>query len=303
MKISIVIPSYNEESNIALLFDKIKKVLTGLSYECIFVDDGSKDATFKNIKELATNNIEVKGISFSRNFGHQIALLAGLKESEGDVIIMMDADGQHPPEVIPELLKKHDEGFEIVNTRRLSTADAGAFKKFTSKSYYRLINSLTEVRIEPASSDFRLMSRKVADAFLQIEEKDRFTRGLVSWMGFKQTIVEFNAPPRMTGVSKYTFKKMIHFAWDGITSFSSKPLKFSLFAGLFSLVFGVIYSFYALIEFILGNTIPGWTSTILIILLLGGVQLLSLGIIGQYLSRIFNEAKNRPHYFIQDRCE
>lgn len=303
MKISIVIPSYNEESNIALLFDKIKKVLTGLSYECIFVDDGSKDATFKNIKELATNNIEVKGISFSRNFGHQIALLAGLKESEGDVIIMMDADGQHPPEVIPELLKKHDDGFEIVNTRRLSTADAGAFKKFTSKSYYRLINSLTEVRIEPASSDFRLMSRKVADAFLQIEEKDRFTRGLVSWMGFKQTIVEFNAPPRMTGVSKYTFKKMIHFAWDGITSFSSKPLKFSLFAGLFSLVFGVIYSFYALIEFILGNTIPGWTSTILIILLLGGVQLLSLGIIGQYLSRIFNEAKNRPHYFIQDRCE
>ncbi|MCY1720377.1 glycosyltransferase family 2 protein [Prolixibacteraceae bacterium Z1-6] len=302
MKISIVIPSFNEEDNIALLFEKIKTILQKEDYECIFVDDGSRDATFENIRKIAAENKQVKGISFSRNFGHQTALLAGLTEADGDVVIMMDADGQHPPEVIPELLNQYQKGFEIVNTRRLSTGDAGAAKNLSSKGYYKFVNLLTDIKIEPASSDFRLMTRKAVDAFLQIDEKDRFTRGLISWMGFKQTIVEFTAPPRMTGVSKYTFKKMLTFAWDGITSFSSKPLKFSLYAGIFALLFGGIYSIYILIIFIMGKTIPGWASMMLVILLLGGIQLLSLGIIGEYLSRIFNEAKNRPHYFIQDRC-
>lgn len=302
MKISIIIPSYNEEHNIALLFEKIKLILQNENHECIFVDDGSHDATFENIKKLASSNTEVKGISFSRNFGHQTALLAGLKEAKGDIIIMMDADGQHPPEVIPALIEQYKQGFEIVNTRRLSTEDTGVAKNMSSKGYYMFINLLTDIKIEPASSDFRLMTRKAVEAFLEIDEKDRFTRGLVSWMGFKQTIVEFTAPPRMTGVSKYTFKKMLTFAWDGITSFSSKPLKFSLFAGIFSLLFGGIYSIYILAMFIIGQTIPGWASMMLVILLLGGIQLLSLGIIGEYLSRIFNEAKNRPHYFIQDRC-
>lgn len=302
MKVSIVIPSFNEEGNIKLLFEKIKAHLQKEDYECIFVDDGSHDATFENIRKIAAQNAEVKGISFSRNFGHQTALLAGLKEAKGDVVIMMDADGQHPPEVIPELLEQYKQGFEIVNTRRLSTEDAGVTKDLSSKGYYKFINLLTDIRIEPASSDFRLMTRKAVDSFLEIDEKDRFTRGLVSWMGFKQTIIEFNAPPRMTGVSKYTFKKMLSFAWDGITSFSSKPLKFSLYAGIFSLLFGGIYSIYILTMFVIGQTIPGWASMMLVILLLGGIQLLSLGIIGEYLSRIFNEAKNRPHYFIQDRC-
>lgn len=302
MKISIIVPSYNEEDNIAPLFSKIQQILKDFSFECIFVDDGSEDSTFENIRELATTNKHVKGLSFSRNFGHQTALLAGLKESSGNIIIMMDADGQHPPEVIAELLKKYDEGFDIVNTRRLDTKDASVLKKTSSKWYYRLINLLTDIKIEPASSDFRLMSRKAVDAFLEIDEKDRFTRGLVSWMGFKQAIVEFVAPPRLSGVSKYTLKKMLNFAWDGITSFSSKPLKFSMYAGIFSLVFGAIYSVYILIEYIAGNTIVGWASTMLVILFLGGIQLLSLGIIGEYLSRIFHEAKNRPHYFIKDRC-
>jgi dolichol-phosphate mannosyltransferase len=266
------------------------------------VDDGSSDATFENIKKIAEVNKEVKGISFSRNFGHQVAILAGLKESTGDVVIMMDADGQHPPEIIPQMLTKFNEGFEIVNTKRLNTEDAGIIKKASSKGYYKLINLLTNVRIEPASSDFRLMSRKVVEAFLQIDETDRFTRGLVSWMGYKQAIVVYNAPSRMSGTTKYTLRKMLSFAWDGITSFSSKPLKFSLFSGLFALVFGGIYSIYILIRFIQGETIPGWASMMLVILLLGGIQLLSLGIIGSYLSRIFHEAKNRPHYFIEDRC-
>ncbi|HAN00419.1 MAG TPA: glycosyltransferase [Marinilabiliales bacterium] len=302
MKISIVVPSFNEEKNIPVLFDEVREVLKGEDFECIFIDDGSSDETFSIIKGLSAHYTEVKGISFSRNFGHQIALLAGISESLGDITISMDADGQHPASVIPDLIEKYQQGFDIVNTRRLKTEDAGLIKNMTSKGFYTFINKMTDVKIEPASSDFRLMSRKAVDAFLQFEEKDRFTRGLISWMGFKQAFVEFEAPRRRGGVSKYTFRKMLHFAWDGITSFSSKPLKISLYVGLLSLGMGFLYAVYALIEFILGNTIPGWTSMMLVILFLGGVQLLSLGIIGQYLSRIFNEAKNRPHYFIQDRC-
>jgi len=302
VKISIVVPSFNEEKNIPVLFDEVREVLKGEDFECIFIDDGSSDETFSIIKGLSAHYTEVKGISFSRNFGHQIALLAGISESLGDITISMDADGQHPASVIPDLIEKYQQGFDIVNTRRLKTEDAGLIKNMTSKGFYTFINKMTDVKIEPASSDFRLMSRKAVDAFLQFEEKDRFTRGLISWMGFKQAFVEFEAPRRRGGVSKYTFRKMLHFAWDGITSFSSKPLKISLYVGLLSLGMGFLYAVYALIEFILGNTIPGWTSMMLVILFLGGVQLLSLGIIGQYLSRIFNEAKNRPHYFIQDRC-
>ena len=302
MKISIVVPSFNEEKNIPVLFDEVREVLKGEDFECIFIDDGSSDETFSIIKGLSAHYTEVKGISFSRNFGHQIALLAGISESLGDITISMDADGQHPASVIPDLIEKYQQGFDIVNTRRLKTEDAGLIKNMTSKGFYTFINKMTDVKIEPASSDFRLMSRKAVDAFLQFEEKDRFTRGLISWMGFKQAFVEFEAPRRRSGVSKYTFRKMLHFAWDGITSFSSKPLKISLYVGLLSLGMGFLYAVYALIEFILGNTIPGWTSMMLVILFLGGVQLLSLGIIGQYLSRIFNEAKNRPSYFIQDRC-
>ena len=310
--ISIVIPSFNEEENITLLYDQIKASMSAFEYECIFVDDGSNDRTFKRIKDLAKEDNRVKGISFSRNFGHQVALLAGITETKGEIIVSLDADGQHPPHLIPGLIKKMEEGYDIVNkmergkkivkTRRLTTKDAGKIKNATSKWYYRLINMLTDVRIEPASSDFRAMSRKATDAFLLMDEKDRFTRGLVSWMGFNQAIIEFDAPSRMTGASKYTFKKMLRFAWDGITSFSSKPLKFSLYVGLFSLFFGILYSIYAVIVFCMGNTIPGWTSMMLAILILGGIQLMSLGIIGEYLSRIFTESKNRPHYFINEKC-
>jgi len=302
MKISIVIPAYNEEDNIIPLYQSISEILTNNDFECIFVDDGSTDNTFEHIKKLSDENANVRGISFSRNFGHQIALLAGLKEAKNDLVIMLDSDGQHPPQIIPELINKYNEGYDIVNTKRLSTEDNNIFKNISSKLYYRMLNVLTDVPIEASSSDFRLMSRKAVDAFLKLEEKDRFTRGLVSWIGFKQAVVSYKAPKRKHGKSKYTFRKMLRLAWDGITSFSSKPLKLSMYIGIFSLIFGILYSFYALFAHFAGNTIQGWTSTIIIILLLGGFQLLSIGIIGEYLSRIFNEAKNRPHYFIKDRC-
>ena len=302
MKISIVIPSFNEEKNIPLLYKQIVDNLGEYNFNCIFVDDGSSDKTFEEIKKLSEKDSRVNGLSFSRNFGHQIALLAGVKDANGDIVIMMDADGQHPPKLIPELITEYKKGFDIVNTRRLATKDAGLIKNTTSKFFYKFINQLTDIKIEPASSDFRLMTRKAVDAFLAMEEKDRFTRGLISWMGFDQSIIDFEAPERMTGETKYTFKKMLRFAWDGITSFSSKPLKLSLYIGLLSIAFGIAYSIYAIVAFFMDKTIPGWTSMMLIILFLGGIQLLSIGIIGEYLARIFNEAKNRPSFFVKDKC-
>lgn len=302
MKLSIVIPSFNEEGNISLLYNQILEAIGTFDFECIFVDDGSKDSTFEEIKKLHITDGRVKGISFSRNFGHQIALTAGLNDAQGELMVMMDADGQHPPKVIIDLLEEQKKGYDIVNTRRLTTAGASTTKNITSKYYYKILNNLTDVKIEPASSDFRLMTRKAVDAFLQFEEKERFTRGLISWMGFNQSIIEYNAPERMTGNSKYTLRKMIRFAFVGITSFSSKPLKFSTYAGLFSLFFGLFYSIYIFVTFLLGETITGWTSLMLVILLLGGIQLLSLGVIGEYLSRVFIEAKKRPLFFIKDRC-
>ena len=300
MMISIVIPAFNEEGNIAPLYGQIVEVLQGQEFECLFVDDGSSDATFEEVKKLAANDRRVRGLSFSRNFGHQLALTAGLQAAKGEVVIMMDADGQHPPQLIPQLLEEYAKGYDIVNTRRLETEDAGAMKKLSSKWYYRIINMLSDVKIESASSDFRLMSRKAVDAFLKFEEKDRFTRGLVSWMGFRQSIVEYKAPKRMSGESKYTLGRMIRFAFVGITSFSSKPLKFSVYAGIFSLVFALVYSIYVLIMYARGNTITGWASMMLVILFLGGIQLLSLGIIGEYIAGIFNETKKRPLYFIRE---
>jgi len=302
MKLSIVIPGYNEEKNIKLLYKQIISALENFEFECIFIDDGSTDNTFEEIKKLSKKDKRVKGISFSRNFGHQTALLAGLKESENDIIITMDADGQHPPIIIPELINEYQKGFDIVNTKRISTADASLFKKLSSKWYYKILNTLTDIKIESNSSDFRLMTKRTVKAFLKIDEKDRFTRGLVKWIGFKQSVIEFKAPERMSGKSKYTFRKMFRFAFDGITSFSSKPLKFSIITGIFSLFSGIIYSIYIIIMYSIGKTTPGWASMMLVILILGGFQLLSIGIIGEYISRIFNETKNRPHYFIKEKC-
>lgn len=300
--LSLVIPSFNEGKNVFPLYDKIRAALSHIDYECIFVDDGSKDDTFANIKQLAAEYPAVRGLALSRNFGHQTALLAGVSHAQGQVVVMMDGDGQHPPEVIPQLIEAYHKGFDIVNTHRLSTADSGLFKKATSKWFYKIMNKLTDIKIEPASSDFRLMNRKAITAFLQIQEQDRFTRGLVSWIGFNQSIVKFEAPERMHGESKYTLKKMVRFAWDGITSFSSKPLNISFIIGVFTMMLGFLFSIYTIVQFMMGHTVAGWASTILIILFLGGIQLLSIGILGEYLSRVFNEVKNRPHFFIKEEC-
>lgn len=301
--ISVVIPVLNEQENIRLLAGRLIPVLESLHphYEVIFVDDGSTDQTFARIKDLNAGNSRIGGISFSKNFGHQLALLAGLKHSRGEVVITLDGDLQHPPELIPDLYGKYRDGFDIVNTRRIDEPGIGFFKKTSSRLFYKLINFLSEVPIEPAAADFRLMSRKTVDAFLAIPERDRFTRGLVSWMGFRQAALEYQAQPRASGQSKYNLKKMIRFGLNGITSFSSRPLTISFYSGVFISSFGFIYGFFALIQFFRGYTIPGWTSILLTLLLIGGVILINLGIIGEYLARIFNEVKGRPLYFIKDQ--
>jgi len=299
--ISIVIPLLNEEGNILVLYKTLLPVLEKIStdYEILFIDDGSKDESFEVIQKICNENERVLGISLSKNFGHQIALTAGIEHTTGEVVITMDADMQHPPEVINELYNKYQEGFDIVNTIRTETSDSGAFKKITSNWFYKIINHLSDIQIEPGAADFRLMNRKTVDAFLQLKEKDRFTRGLISWMGFKQAMIPYTAPPRFSGTSKYSITKMFRFAADGITSFSAKPLRISFYAGLIVSLVGLLYSIYAIIEYFGGKTIPGWTSILVSILIIGGIQLISIGIIGEYLARVFNEAKGRPLYLIK----
>lgn len=302
--LSIVLPSYYEEKNIKFIYDEIIEALPkGGEFELIFVDDGSKDKTFEQISVLSMEDKRVRGIRLSRNFGHQVALLAGMQEATGDLVISMDADGQHPPKVIPDLIAKQKEGFDIVNTRRLDSKSTGWFKRSSSRWFYRMINTMSDVKIEPAAADFRLMTRKALNAFLEIGEHDRFTRGLVGWIGFKQGIVEFMPSDRHAGRTKYTFKRMRKFALDGITSFSSRPLRFSMYLGLTVFILALLYAIYAIVMHFAGHTNPGWTSLLITILFLGGVQLFSIGIIGEYIARIFNEAKARPHYFISERTE
>lgn len=302
-QISVIIPIYNEEENIELIFQTLVPVLKQLnqSWEIIFADDGSKDKSFELVKKIHEQNPGVTGISLSRNFGHQIALLAGMQRAKGEVIIMMDADLQHPPEVIPRLLEESSRGFDIVNTRRIDAKGSGWFKKFSSKGFYRLMNLLSDVAITESSSDFRLMSRKALESFLRFQERDRFTRGLISWMGYTQTIIDYECPPRFAGKSKYTLRKMFHFALDGITSFSAKPLRIASYTGFIVFLIGLLYALFAIVQYFRGANLAGWTSLLVTVLIIGGIQLLAIGIIGEYLARIFNESKARPAYFIKDQ--
>lgn len=303
MKISIIVPLMNEEETLPVLYEQLENTLStleGYSYEILFVDDGSSDASYKLIEEFGKKDVRVRGLSLSRNFGHQVALMAGIKYAKGDILITMDGDLQHPPAIIPKLIAEFEKGFEIVNTIRITTEDASLLKNLTSSLFYKLINRLTDIHITPAAADFRLISRKVANAFLEIEEKERFTRGLISWMGFKQSSVEFNAPARFAGKSKYNLRKMIRFARTGITSFSPKPLKISFALGMVFSLLGLIYAAIAIFENFKGNTVSGWTSILVSVLVMGGIQLLCIGILGEYIATIFTESKKRPLFFIQD---
>lgn len=302
MDLSVVVPCFNEEKNISLFYNEINDVLKhlNLKFELIFINDGSTDNTSEEIRKLTQVDQKVKGVFLSRNFGHQSALVAGINYCKGDLTVMMDADMQHPPSLIPTLIEKQKEGFDVVNTTRKTTQDSTFIKNATSKGFYKLINRLSDIEIKEGSADFRLLNRKALEAYKSFTEKTRFTRGLVSWMGFKVAYIPYNANKRANGESKYSFKHMLKFARNGITSFSSKPLRIPMYLGVFSIIIALIYSTYIFYQYYNGTIIKGWPSTLITILFLGGAQMLSIGIIGEYIAKIYEESKNRPIYFIDE---
>lgn len=302
-KISIIIPVHNEEGNIEPLCKELEKILQPYpSNEILFVDDGSMDNSLGIIKKLQEKNPKVKFISFSRNFGHQLALKAGLDNCDGDCVISMDGDMQHPPELIPLMIQKWQEGFEIVYTIRKEEPNLSYFKKMTSSFFYSMMNFLSDLKMEKGTADFRLLDRRVVESIKKFNEPYLFLRGLVSWLGFKQYGIPYSPNERFSGKPKYSFKKMFFFAINGITSFSVKPLKISVVLGLIISFLALIYGIYAIALSILNHAvISGWTSLIVSILFIGGLQLMMMGIIGIYLGQIFIQTKNRPNYIIKER--
>lgn len=302
-KVSFVVPVFNEQENIHEFYRRLTEVMAPLpyAYNLLFIDDGSTDRTEDYIRELAAKDSRVEGYVFARNYGHQLALTCGLDMADGDAVISMDGDLQHPPEMIPTLLKKWEEGYEIVQTVRLATQDASWFKNFTSKMYYKIINDLSEVRITPGGSDFRLMDKMAVAALRRYRERARFIRGMVNTLGFRVTTVEFVAPPRFAGHSKFSLKKMLHFALDGIMAFSSAPLRLATYVGLLSGLGSILLLFHvAYVKFIIKDAVPGWTTLAAAQFFLGGVELIGIGIVGEYVGQIFNEVKHRPLYLVRE---
>lgn len=302
--ISIVVPVFNEEDNVEVFCREVCKHMAQLPYrfEIIFVDDGSRDNTPLLLDRLSREDERVRAILLSRNYGHQVALSCGLDHADGDAVITMDGDMQHPPEMLPTLIAKWEEGFEVVQTIRLTTEGVSWFKRFTSGSFYRMMNAMSQIHVQEGGSDFRLLDKAVVQSFRRFRERARFIRGMISAIGYKQTRLEFVAPPRHAGTSKFSLKKMMHFALDGITAYSKMPLRFAFYTGVlcgaisFGLTAHVLY-----IKLFTEEAVPGWATISASILLLGGLQLVFIGIIGEYVGRIFEEVKQRPLYLVREK--
>lgn len=308
MLLSVIVPCYNEEAVLLATHEQLTKVLSqidGLDFEMIFVDDGSRDQTPSVLSQLQASDRRVRVLRLSRNFGHQIAVTAGLEQTAADAVVIIDADLQDPPEVIPEMVTLWRQGYHVVYGNRVTRQGESKFKLWTAKLFYRLINVLSETKIPVDTGDFRLLDRRVVDALMAMPERGRFLRGMVSWIGFRQIGVPYQRHARSAGTSKYPLLKMIRFAMDGIASFSVAPLKLASWTGLLTIwlaiagiVLAVIVRLFGLYDLRLGR---GWASLFVAVLFMGGVQLLSLGIIGEYLSRIYTEVKRRPLYVVQER--
>lgn len=299
--LSIVIPCYNEEGSITTLMARLEATLSNYkaqSAEIILVDDGSTDGSWATIEKLCAEDAGIIGIRLSRNFGHQMALAAGLDHARGQRVLIIDADLQDPPELLPEMMKKMDEGFDVVYGRRKTRAGESGFKKASAWLYYRLLGRLSEVPIPPDTGDFRLMSRRAVDALIALPERIRFTRGLVAWLGFRQVAIEYTREARQAGQTHYPLRAMLRFANEGLTSFSTRPLQLATWLGLIMTIVSIALLAYVLIAWLLFNTVRGWTSLAAIFLMSQGVQWLMLGIIGNYLAVIFREVKSRPLYLV-----
>lgn len=302
-ELSLVIPTFNEEGNVQRLYEQIKVVLDQLhieAYEVIFIDDGSSDASLQRIEALRSQDASVHYLQFSRNFGHQHALKAGLDYARGAAVISLDADLQHPPALIADMVQLWRNGAEVVYTRRKDKQNVGFFKKISAKAFYWLANRLSEVPIEEGTADFRLLDRKVVSAIKSFKESHLFLRGLIPTLGFKQVALDYEPAARFSGQSKYSLSKMFHFAINGITSSSAKPLYFSIYLGLFFAFLAFVYGCYAIYIAVFTNAaITGWTSLIASVLFIGGIQMILIGIVGIYLGKLFVQSKQRPTYIIK----
>jgi dolichol-phosphate mannosyltransferase len=302
--LSVVVPVFNEEESIPLFYDRMTNVLSNMEefdYEIVFVDDGSHDSSFELLSRLSARDPHVGVLRFSRNFGHQIAITAGLDEVRGDCVVVIDSDLQDPPEVVPAMVDQWRNGFDVVYGVRSEREGETAMKLMTASLFYRMLGRLTNLQIPANVGDFRLMSRRVVDQLKLLREKDRFVRGLVSWVGFRQTGVTYTRAARRAGVTKYPLAKMMKFAFDGITSFSTAPLKLATWTGYISALLAVLYLLSVFVQRAMGITVEGWATIMVAMLFLGSVQLICLGILGEYLGRIFNEVKPRPMYVIAER--
>ncbi len=302
-KYSIVAPIYNEIGNLPELYRRVKQTLdqTGEIWELILVDDGSTDGSTDEIRKLAAQDERVKAVIFVRNFGHQIAVTAGLDYAQGEAVVIIDADLQDPPEVILDMLAKWKEGYEVVYAQRAEREGETWFKLISASIFYRMMYRITDVKIPMDTGDFRLLDRKVVDIMVRMRERHRFLRGMSSWVGFKQTGVTYKRAARYSGVTKYPFRKMLKFASDAITSFSYFPLQLATYLGFVSAGISIIAIPVVVILRIVGfHAFAGQASTLIAVLFLGGVQLISLGILGEYIGRIYDEAKGRPLYIVRD---
>ncbi len=301
-KISIAVPVYNEATNIPALYKELSAQISPLPYswEFVFVDDGSTDGSLQAIKDLAKQDNKVFYVELSRNFGHQYALKAGLDVSDGDCVISMDCDLQHPPEVILKLIKKWEEGYDVVYTRRLPSGNLSWVKRKTSSLFYSLMDKISDLKLESGTADFRLMNRNVLDAFAHLNESELFIRGLVKWAGFRQTAIDYEPRERHSGETKYNLKKMLSFAFRGITAFSVRPLQMIAYLGIFLFLISMILVPYALVSYLMGKAVSGWTSLMISVIFFGSLQLLMTGVLGLYISKLVIQSKQRPHYFIRD---
>lgn len=305
MLLSVVVPCYNEEAVLRETHVHLVAVLEqleGLKFELVYIDDGSRDATLEILRELQAASERVRVVSMSRNFGHQLAATAGLEHAAGDVVVVTDADLQDPPEVIGEMVALWRAGYQVVYGVRAERHGETIFKRWTARVFYRLHNQLSDTKLPLDAGDFRLLDRRVVDVLLKMPERDRFLRGMISWIGFKQVAVMFVRAPRRAGVSKYPLFKMLRFAIDGVISFSFTPLRLALWMGFSSLGVAFTAIIYAIIiRLYTDNWVRGWASIFTAVLFLGGIQLITLGIVGEYVGRIYAEVKQRPLYVVQQR--
>lgn len=300
--LSIIVPIFNEEMNVVPLNNRILQAVRdlNLSFEVIYINDGSTDASVNILKGLSETHAEIKYIDFSRNFGHQIAITAGIEHAQGTRIVIMDGDGQDPPELIPELYQKSLEGFEVVYAKRKKRMGESWLKKLTAKVFYRLLAKITQIDIPIDTGDFRLIHQKVQRVLKNMPEQHKYLRGQIAWIGFNATYVEYDREERMGGSTKFTYSKMMRFATDGISSFSNWPLKMATLLGFAVSGIAFLLILYSLYQKFFGYTEVGWTSLHISVLFLGGVQLLGIGILGEYLGRVSENVKNRPTYIVKD---